>query len=217
MKTIVVNSQKGGSGKSSLCRVLSVWLSQNQAEPVYLVDLDTQKTVAQWHEAREAEEPRRVELSIDGLGQGLHMLEKQGAGFVFIDTPPQASEQIDPVFLLADLVIVPIKPTPDDLKAAAVTVNRLKALDVRFLFVITQAIQNAKITAQAIAALSHHGAVAQTLIANRVIYPESFTDGRTPQELDPKGHAAKEIAQLWACINSFLHESMKLQKGVKHG
>lgn len=204
MKTIVVNSQKGGSGKTTLCRVLSVEAVRAQPLSVYLIDTDTQGTLTQWHEARQAEEPRRVELAIEQLGQGLQTLAAKGADYVFIDTPPQASEHLDPVFMLADLVIVPIKPTPDDLKAAAVTVNRLKSLAVPFLFVITQAIQNTNITAQAIAALSHRGAVAETLIVNRVIYPAAFTDGRTPQEIEPKGQGAREIAQLWAHVQNYI-------------
>lgn len=215
MHTIVINSQKGGSGKTTLCRVLSVEATKShpliEVVPVYLIDTDTQGTLTQWHEAREVEEPRRVDCSIERLVDGLKELERIGAHFVFIDTPPQASEHLDPVFELADLVIVPIKPTPDDLKAAAVTVNRLKVLGVPFLFVITQAIQNTNITAQAVAALSHHGAVAETLIVNRVSYPAAFTDGRTPQEIERKGQAAQEIAKLWANIQAYLDTHLPAQ------
>jgi chromosome partitioning protein len=208
MHTIVVNSQKGGSGKSSLCRTLPVHLARS-GRSVFLVDLDPQRTLAGWHEARETPEPQRVELDADGLAHGLDLLRGRKADYVFIDTPPQASDRLDAVFRCADLVLVPIKPTPDDLKSAAVTVERLKALPVPFLFVITQAIQNTNITAQAIAALSHHGAVAQTLIVNRVVYPAAFTDGRTPEEIDPKGNAAIETAKLWENIQACLHANMR--------
>ncbi|MCI0595336.1 MAG: ParA family protein [candidate division Zixibacteria bacterium] len=207
MFTIVINSQKGGSGKTALCRLLSVEAARSHPDKVasvFLIDTDTQRTLSQWHEAREAEEPRRVDCPVEALGAGLGELEKHGAKFVFIDTPPQASENLDPVFLLADLVVIPIKPTSDDLKAAAVTVNRLKALDVPFLFVVTQAIQNTNITAQAVAALSHHGPVAETIIVNRVIYPAAFTDGRTPQEIEPRGRAARETAELWKFIQKHI-------------
>ncbi len=204
MLSIVCNSQKGGSGKSTLCRVLSTQAAR-LGFSVYLVDTDTQGTLTQWHEAREADEPRRVELTRDILKKGMDALAAQGADFVFIDTPPNASDHLDDVFDLADLVLVPIKPTPDDLKAALVTVRRLKSLGVPFLFVITQAIQNTNITAQAIAALSHHGSVAETILVNRVAYPAAFTDGRTPQEIEPRAPAAKEIMALWNNILSYLH------------
>ena len=215
MFTIVCNSQKGGSGKTTLCRVLGVQAAR-ASDTVYLIDTDTQGTLTQWHEAREAEEPRRVELPIEGLREGLALLSAQGADYVLIDTPPQASDKLHEVFNLADLVLVPIKPTSDDLKAAAVTVAKLKDLGVPFLFVVTQAITNTNITAQAIAVLSHHGPVAQTIIANRVAYPTAFTDGRSPQELDPRGAAAREIGQLWHNIKTCLHENM-MQERTKNG
>lgn len=216
MFSIVCNSQKGGSGKSALSRVLAVQAAR-MGQSVYLIDTDTQGTLTQWHEAREAEEPRRVELTREALPSGLKALATQGADFVFIDTPPNASEHLDDVFHLADIVLVPIKPTPDDLKAALVTVTRVKALGIPFLFVITQAIQNTNITAQAIAALSYHGTVAKTILVNRVSYPAAFTDGRTPQELEPKGPAAREIGTLWDNIQEFLHTSKLLQQRVVHG
>lgn len=216
MFRIVCNSQKGGSGKSTVCRVLSVHAAR-LGFSVYLVDTDTQGTLTQWHEAREADEPRRVELSRDVLQKGMNALKAHGAEFVFVDTPPNASEHLDDVFTLSDLVLVPIKPTPDDLKAGVVTVNRLKSLGVPFLFVITQAIQNTNITAQAIAALSHHGSVAETILVNRVAYPSAFTDGRTPQEIDPKSPAAREIASLWDNILSYLHTDIVKIRSKMHG
>ena len=213
MKTIVLNSQKGGSGKTALCRVLSVQAAypEKNAEPVpvYLIDTDPQGTLNQWHDVRQAADPRRVEPDINKISETLVRLKEMGAEYVFIDTPPQASQRLDHLFKLADLVLVPIKPTPDDLKAATTTVSRLKALAVPYLFVITQAIQNTNITAQAIAALSHHGAVAETLVVNRVIYPAAFTDGRTPQEIEPHGPAAREIRKLWDNIQSYFHTNIQ--------
>ena len=64
MQTIVVNSQKGGSGKTSLCAHLSVEAERIGDGPVYLIDTDPQGTLSAWHEARAAEAPRRVEIPI---------------------------------------------------------------------------------------------------------------------------------------------------------
>jgi chromosome partitioning protein len=61
METIVVNSQKGGSGKSTVCRILATEASL-AGKSVYLIDFDHDGlTLTNWHESREAEEPRRVE------------------------------------------------------------------------------------------------------------------------------------------------------------
>ena len=64
MFTIVCNSQKGGSGKSALSRVLAVQASR-LGKSVYLIDTDTQGTLTQWHEAREAEEEEVKEAEAD--------------------------------------------------------------------------------------------------------------------------------------------------------
>ena len=219
MQTIVINSQKGGSGKTTLCRVLSVAARlHGDGSGVDLIDLDAaQATLSQWHESRTADEPRRVELLPEGLQATLAALTSAGAAYTFIDTPPHADAALDEVFRLADLVLVPVKPTPDDLKAAAVTVARLKALSIPFLFVVTQAIQNTNITVQAVAALSYHGVVAPAMLVNRVTYPAAFTDGRTPQEVDAKGSAAKEVAALWAYIQNYLHANIQTPRSAVNG
>ena len=73
-------------------------------------------------------------------------------------------------------------------------------------------------TAQAAAALSHHGPVAETFIADRVPYAAAMTDGRTAIELTSKGPAALETAALWKNIKACLHANMKKQEKVRrHG
>ncbi len=98
------------------------------------------------------------------------------------------------------------------------TVALLKEAGIPFLFILTQAKANASITAQAAAALSHHGPVAETFIADRVPYAASMTDGRTAIELASKGPAALETAALWKNIKACLHANMKNQEKVRrHG
>ena len=70
---------------------------------------------------------------------------------------------------------------------------------------------------QAAAALSHHGPVAETFIADRVPYAAAMTDGRTAIELAPKGPAAIETAALWKHIKTCMHANMqKAQKVKRH-
>lgn len=90
----------------------------------------------------------------------------------------------------------------------------LKDAGIPFLFVMTQAKSNASITAQAAAALSHHGRVAETLIADRVPYAAAMTDGRTALELSPRGPAAIETAALWTNVKACLHAGMQQTKKV---
>lgn len=216
MQTIVINSQKGGSGKTMLCAHLAVEAERAGDGPVFLIDTDPQGTLSTWHEHRAAETPQRVEVPLAQLAPGLQALEQRGAAYCLIDTAPTRTDENATLFGLADLVLVPIRPSPSDLWAAAGTVGMLKERGKPFLFVLTQAKANASITAQAAAALSHHGPVAQTFIADRVPYAAAMTDGRTAIELAAKGPAATEIAALWKHIKTCLHANMKTAE-VAHG
>ena len=217
MKTIVINSQKGGSGKTTLCAHLAVEAERAGDGPVYLIDTDPQGTLSTWHEKREADAPRRVEVPLQELAAGLELLRQRNAALCFIDTAPTRTDENASLFRLADLVLVPIRPSPSDLWAAAATVSLLKEAAIPFLFVLTQAKANASITAQAAAALSHHGPVAETFIADRVPYAVALTNGLTALEIAPKGPAALETAGLWKNIKACLHANMQIkEKGTTH-
>jgi chromosome partitioning protein len=214
MQTIVVNSQKGGSGKTMLCAHLAVQAERAGDGPVFLIDTDPQGTLSTWHEHRTAETPQRVEVPLPHLAQGLAALSARGASYCVIDTAPTRTDENAALFRLANLVLVPIRPSPSDLWAAASTVAMLKEVGTPFLFVLTQAKANASITAQAAAALSHHGPVAETFIADRVPYAAAMTDGRTAIELSAKGPASLELDKLWGNIKSCLHANMKRPQQV---
>jgi len=153
-----------------------------------------------------------VELPFDGIADGLKQLRRRDTAFCFIDTAPSRTDETAALFDLADLVIVPIRPSPSDLWAASATVELLKREKVPFLFVLNQVKANAGITAQAAASLSHHGPVAETFIGDRVPYAAAMTDGRTAIEITPKGPAAIETAALWQNIQAWFHANMKSSK-----
>jgi chromosome partitioning protein len=88
----------------------------------------------------------------------------------------------------------------------------VKGAGKRFLFVITQAKSQATITAQAVAALSEHGRVARSFIADRVGYAAAMTGGNTAPEISPKGPVAEEVSALWVELKSCFHEKLKSRK-----
>jgi chromosome partitioning protein len=217
MKTIVITSQKGGSGKTTVAAHLSVECERCTDGPACLIDTDKQATLSLWHQRREQDTPQRVELPFARLAQGLSALAERGMTYCFIDTAPTISEQSATVLELADLVLIPVRPSPADLWAVAETVALVKDAGKPFLFVITQAKAQASITAQAVAALSQHGRVAQSFIADRVPYAVAMTNGRTAPEIATKSPAAEEIAALWTDVKSCFHESMKSERKVANG
>jgi chromosome partitioning protein len=217
MQTIVINSQKGGSGKTTLCAHLAVQAELLGDGPVFLIDTDPQGTLSTWHEKREAEVPQRADVPLSGLEAGLQLLQQHEARYCIIDTAPTRTDENVALFRMADIVLMPIRPSPSDLWAAAATVALLKEAGIPFLFVLTQAKANASITGQAAAALSHYGPVAETFIADRISYAAAMTDGRTAIELANKGPAAVETASLWKNIKACLHANMQTGKGRHYG
>jgi chromosome partitioning protein len=209
MKTILITSQKGGSGKTTLAAHLSVEAERHGDALVWLIDTDKQATLSLWHERREAESPQRADMPFIQIAAGLATLADRGAAYCFIDTAPTISDQNSSLIGLADLVLIPVRPSPADLWAVSETVAQVKATDRPFLFVITQAKSQASITAQTIAALSEHGRVAQSFVGDRVPYAMAMTSGQTAPEIDSKSPASKEIAALWLNVKSCFNESSK--------
>jgi chromosome partitioning protein len=209
MKTILVTSQKGGSGKTTLTAHLAVEAERSGDVPVWLIDTDKQCTLSLWHERREKETPKRADIPFSQIAAGLATLAEREAAYCFIDTAPTISDQNASLISFADFVLIPVRPSPVDLWAVSETVAQVKDAGKPFLFVVMQAKMQASITAQTVAALSQHGRVAQAFIADRVHYAVAMTGGQTAPELDRKSPAAKEIADLWFNIKSCFHEKMK--------
>jgi chromosome partitioning protein len=212
MHIIVINSQKGGSGKTMLAKHLSVEAERAGDGPVYLIDTDPQGSLTAWHAKREADAPARVEIPFDGLEKGLELLKGHGAALCLIDTASGRVEVAKEVFRLADLVVFPVQASEDDLTAAPVTVQALKEAGTPFVFVLTRVKAGTLITAQAAAVLSRHGQVADTFVADRTAYKSPFAGGQTITEAEPKGPAAKELTALWKALKSCLHENMQALK-----
>lgn len=202
MKTILVTSQKGGSGKTMLTAHLAVEAERAGDTPVCVIDTDRQGTLTRWHERREAETPQRADVRLEQIQAGLTMLANQGTEYCFLDTAPTISDQTVSLVHLADFVVIPVRPSPSDLWAVTETVQLVKEAHRPFIFVITQAKPRASITAQAVAALSEHGRVAKSFIADRVGYASAMTGGNTAPEITPKAPVALEITNLWAELKS---------------
>lgn len=206
MKTIVLAARKGGSGKTTLAAHLGVQVEETGSGPVTLIDTDPQQSLTAWWNDRQAESPQLLELSLTRLPAELGKV-RGASGFVFIDTPPLDSGVIASVIDVADLVLIPVKPSPHDLRGVSVTVDLCKKAGRPFVFVVTQAVQRATLTQQAPLILSQFGPVATSIIYNRVDYAGAMTDGRTAQEVDAKGKAASEIAGLWIYLSQQLSMS----------
>ncbi|HEY2070176.1 MAG TPA: ParA family protein [Rhizomicrobium sp.] len=204
MHVLVMASQKGGSGKTTLSGHLAVEAEQSGVGPVALIDTDPQGSLAQWWNAREATAPVFAHTSLADLGETLERLEASGIRLAVIDTPPAITNSISQVVAHADLVVVPTRPSPHDLRAVGATVDIAESHGKPLVFVVNGATQRARITGEAAVALSQHGTVAPTTLHHRVDFAASMVDGRTVGEAVPKSHSAREIRELWLYVQDRL-------------
>lgn len=209
MKTIVLASQKGGAGKTTLAAHLAVAAEMAGDGPCVLIDTDPQESLAAWWNCREDETPAFAHSTLKELADKLKALDKAGYAFALIDTPPAITESIRAVVALADFVLIPTRPSPHDLRAVGRTVELATGAHRPFAFVVTQAKQNSRLTVQAMASLSEHGVVAHSIVHDRVDYAASMIDGRTVLEIDPRGRSAAEAVELWSFVKARMNESKK--------
>ena len=212
MKVLVLASQKGGAGKTTIAAHVAVAAELGGAGPAVLIDTDPQGSLSAWWNSREAGTPALASATLAELPEKLAALAKAGFKLAVIDTPPAITEAIRDVVKLADLVLIPTRPSPHDLRAVGSTVDIAQEVARPFAFVVTQAKPTARLTVQAVAALSAHGAVAPAIVHDRVDYAASMVDGRTVQETDPKGRSASEIVALLSFVQARINEKKKAIK-----
>ncbi len=170
-----------------------------------MADTDRQGSLEDWYKARAAERPVLVTVAA-GLEKAIKGCRDAGYDYLIIDTPPSATAAISDVVARADLCIIPVRPSPNDLRAVGRTVDIARTAGKPFLFILNQVNSTARITLQASGALSKHGPVAETAVASRVGFAVSMTDGRTASEIEPNSKSAAEIADLWREIAGLLTE-----------
>jgi len=209
MRVLAMASQKGGSGKTTLSGHLAVQAQMAGAGPVVLIDIDPQGSLADWWNEREAELPAFATTTIARLAGDLESLRQQGFKLAVIDTPPAITMAIQSVISVAELIVIPTRPSPHDLRAVGATVDICERAGKPLLFVINGATPKAKITHEAAVALSQHGTVAPVMLHHRTDYAASMIDGRTVMETDPSGRSAREVIDLWAYISDRLEKNFR--------
>ena len=200
MRVVVFASQKGGSGKTTLAGHIGVQAERAGAGPVALIDTDPQGSLAKWWNCREETQPAFIHSVFQNLVHDLDDARAAGFRLVVVDTPPAVTKAISEVVSFADLVILPTRPSPHDLRAVGPTIDIVDSHKKPMIFALNAATPRAKITMEAAVALSQHGTVAPVTIFNRTDFAASMIDGRTVMEVDPNGKSAEEIKGLWDYI-----------------
>jgi chromosome partitioning protein len=199
-RVIAVCSQKGGAGKTTIAAHLAIQAGLAGHGPAVLVDADPQGSLGEWWRARHDESLALTTVKLDNLAANLAGLRRGGAAVTVVDTPPALTASIEKIMAVADLVLIPARPSPHDLRAIGATIEMTRRVAKPFIFVVNGAAPRANITAECVAALSEHGRVAPAILFQRTDYAASMIDGRTVMETAPAGRSAQEIAELWKYV-----------------
>ena len=219
MKTIVILNSKGGVGKSNITRHLAVAAELERPGAVVMCDTDPQSSLADWWNARTSETPP---LAVVGISE---FTEKQPAlasrfEYLFFDTAAADAKPYAEILKTADLIVIPVVPSPDDVRSLSrLTLPVVKASGRPFIFVLSKARLATQLLVSTMAALSEHGTVCQTIIQQREGYAKAAFAGSTLLEDEPGGKGAEEIRELWGFVKSRIDEktiSSKKAKGLLH-
>ena len=200
-KVLVLASQKGGVGKTSLSAHLAVAAEQAGLAPVVIYDTDPQQSLGRWFLDREAETPKLARGGVPELATTLDRLGEAGVRLVVVDTPPALTDAIRAVLEFADFVLIPTQDGKADLAAVGSTVRLVRGLGRRFAFALNCVKKGTTQATEAALVLSKYGALAG-VIAHRMAFKVAWNDGRTALEIEPKGKAAEEARALWAYVGA---------------
>src|SRR5947209_2032418 len=126
MRIIALASRKGGSGKTTIAAHLAVQAGRVGEGPAVLVDIDEQGSLGEWWRERKDDTPALAAMKVADLEANLAELRNYGTAVAIIDTPPNLTSSIARVIANADLVLIPARPSPHDLRAIAATVDLAK-------------------------------------------------------------------------------------------
>ena len=199
MKAIAFVTQKGGSGKSTLCISLAV-AAQQAGQSVCILEMDRQATVSDWAEHRKADTPEVAQIDATQLDDIMMRLRASDFDYVFIDTPGVDSPGSLAAIRAADLCVVPCRPTPADLRAFKPTLAAIYRLEKKFAFVLNQTPPRSYRVRDAADGLAVLGVLPDTNLVMRNDHQDALGLGQGVTEYNPSGMAANEIRSLWSWI-----------------
>ena len=201
---IALLNQKGGVGKTTLATHIAGELAI-QGSSVILVDADPQGSALDWTQRRSQIGLPRLFGAVGLARETLHQEAPELArrcDHIVIDGPPRIAALARSALLAADVVLIPVQPSPYDVWASAEMVSLIREAQVfrpalRAAFVINRRVSTTIIGREARQSLAEQPLPAlRSEIHQRIVFADSVAAGRLARETAPDSAAAREIAAL---------------------
>ncbi len=201
MKIIAMISQKGGAGKTTLAINLAV-AAESRGHSCVIIDIDPQGSAMGWQDTRAKESPVVISAQPIRINAILETAREHGADLVIIDTAPHSDAAALQVARVADLVVIPCKPSILDLRAIATSVDIAAMAKKPAVAILNSVPPRGSLTEEALEAIkSYDLKIIPEYLGQRAAFVHSLTVGQGVIEYEPAGKAAQEVLGVyrWIC------------------
>ena len=200
-KVITIAQQKGGTGKTTLAVHLALAFIKYHNLKVAIIDTDPQGSLGKWYMIRSDKGISDKNLTFKTASlwgaQYESKILKQENDIVIIDTPPKIESDARPAIEAADLVLIPVAPSPVDFWATEAIIEIAKKAKRKILIQINRANLRSKLISKTNEYINSINVTAiHTLSGHRQIFVASMGEGKTVVEKQRKSKAVDEIKKI---------------------
>lgn len=205
VKVITIAQQKGGAGKTTIAAHLAVALSQ-RGKRVAVIDIDPQGSLTAWHKIRESRLGEGYTgltfLAVSGWRVSSEITTlKRSHDVIIVDSPPHTETEAKTAIRAADVLIVPVQPSPTDLWATKATLDLAAKERIPAYVLLNRVNPNSKML-QAIT--KELPGQLKNQLGNRVVFASAILEGKCVTETAPNSPAAQEVKALTQEISRVL-------------
>lgn len=202
MKVVALLAWKGGVGKSTLTINLAAAAIED-GHKVGIIDLDPQSSLSEWSDRRDAEQPFVSDAKPRAVAQIVEAGRGLGLDLMLIDTPPNATDEVEAALAVADAVAIPTGVALFDLKAVTRTVRAATQANKPTCVVLNRVGNRSDREAARIRReLNHIGMpILRHVIHDLKVFPRSADAGQTAIEVEPEGKGALDVRAVWKHVS----------------